>query len=107
MGGGTGCASSPRPPAPHEDSGEALAGAVSGYTGLAPMDLSAGRRGISAEERATRFTHGRCLYCGGLNHRAAECAARKKAQRFKAAGAKVNEEGPRTGSEESGKDQVN
>jgi len=53
------------------------------------MDLSAGRRKISAEERAKRFTDGRSLNCGGFNHRAAECAARKKAQRFKAAGAEV------------------
>jgi len=49
------------------------------------MDLSAGKRRISAEERAKRFADGRCLYCGGFNHRAAECAARKKAQTFKAA----------------------
>ena len=77
---------------------------VPGYTGPAPMDLSAGRRRISDEERAKRFADGRCLYCGGFNHRAAECAARKKAQTFKAAGAEVKEVGTREGSEESGKD---
>jgi len=71
------------------------------------MDLSAGKRRISAEERAKRFADGRCLYCGGFNHRAAECAARKKAQTFKAAGAEVKEVGTKDGSEESGKDQVN
>ena len=67
------------------------------------MDPSAGRRRISAEERAKRFTDGRCLNCGGFNHRAAECAATKKAQMFKAAGAEVKEVGTGTGSEESGK----
>jgi len=43
------------------------------------MDLSAGKRRMSAEERVKRFVDGRCLYCGGFNHRVAECAARKKA----------------------------
>jgi len=46
------------------------------------------------------------LYCGGFNHRAAECAARKKAQTFKASGAEVKEVGTKEGSEESGKDEV-
>ena len=68
------------------------------------MDLSAGKRRISAEERAKRFTDGRCLYCGGFNHRAVECAATKKAQTFKASGAEVKEVGTKEGSEESGKD---
>jgi hypothetical protein len=80
------------------------AGTIARYTGPAPMDLSAGKRRISAEERAKRFADGRCLYCGGFNHRAAECAARKKAQTFKAAGAKVKEVGTKEGSKESGKD---
>jgi len=71
------------------------------------MDLSAGRRRISAEERAKRFMDGRRLYRGEFNHRAAECAARKKAQMFKVAGAAVKEVGTGTGSEESGKEQVN
>jgi len=71
------------------------------------MDLSVGRRRISAEERAKRFMDGRCLYCGGFNHRAAECAARKMAQMFRASGAEVKEVGTGTGSEESGKKQVN
>jgi len=71
------------------------------------MDLSAGRKKISVEERVKRFVDGRSLYCGGFNHRAAECAARKKAQTFKAAGAEVKEVGTGTGSEESGKEQVN
>jgi len=68
------------------------------------MDLSAGKKRISAEERAKRFADGRCLYCGGFNHRAAECAVRKKAQTFKASGAEVKEVGTKEGSEESGKD---
>jgi len=81
----TGVASSHRPPAPPEDTAEAPAGTVAGSTGPAPMDLSAGRRRISMEERAKRFTDGGYLYCGGCNHKAAECAARKKAQTFKVA----------------------
>jgi hypothetical protein len=48
------------------------------------MDLSAGKRRISAEKRAKSFADGKCFYCGGFNHTAAECAARKKAQTFKA-----------------------
>jgi len=71
------------------------------------MDPSAGGRRISAEDRAKRFTDGCCLYCGAFNHRAAECAARKKAQMVMAAGAEVNEVGTRTGSEQLGKEQVN
>ena len=70
------------------------------------MDLSAGKRRISAEERAKRFADGRCLYCGGFNHRAAEYTPRKKAQTFEAAGVKVKEVGTKEGSEESGKDEV-
>jgi len=71
------------------------------------MDLSAGRRRISAEERAKRFTNGRYLYCGGFNHRVAECAARKKAQTFKEAGEEIKEVRTGTGSEELVKELVN
>jgi len=106
-GSGTGFASSPRPPAPPEDSAGAPAETVAGYTGPAPMDLSAGRKMISVEESAKRFTDGRCLYCGGFNHRAAECVARTKAQTFKEAGAELKGVGTRTGAEESGTEQVN
>jgi hypothetical protein len=95
---------SPRPPPAPKAPETAPAGTIAGYTGPAPMDLSAGKRRISAEERAKRFADGRCLYCGGFNHRAAECAARKKAQTFKASGAEVKEVGTKEGSEESGKD---
>ena len=41
-----------------------------------------------------------------LMHRAAECAARKKAQTFKGSGAEVKEVGTKEGSEETGKDLV-
>jgi len=68
------------------------------------MDLSAGRRRISAEERAKRFADRRCLYCGGFDHRTAECAARKKPTTFKVAGAESKEIGTKEGSKESGKD---
>jgi len=102
-GSGIGFASSRPSPAPKALE-IAPAGTVAGYSGPAPMDLSAGKRRISAEERAKRFADGRCLYCGGFNHRAAECAARKKDQTFKAAGAEVKEVGTKDGSEESGKD---
>jgi hypothetical protein len=71
------------------------------------MDCSAGKRRILAEERVKRFMDGRCLYCGGFNHRVSECTARKKGQMFKAAGAKLKEEGNGTGTEESGKTDVN
>jgi len=82
----------------------APAGTVARYTGPVPMDLSAGRRRISAEGRAKRFTDERHLYCGGFKHRVAVCAARKKAQTFKAAGAEVKEVETKERSEESGKD---
>jgi len=70
------------------------------------LDLSAGRRRISAEERAKRFTDGRCLYCGGFNHRATECAAKEKASTFKAAGPEEKDVGTGTGPEKSEKEQV-
>jgi len=102
-GSGIGFAS-PRPPPAPKAPETAPAGTIAGYTGPAPMDLSAGKRRISAEERVKRFTDGRCLYYGGFNHRAAECAARKKAPTFKESGAEVKEVGTKEGSEESGKD---
>jgi hypothetical protein len=83
------------------------AGTVAGYTGPAPIILHAGRRWILAEETAMKFADGRCLYCGGFNHRAAECVARKKAQTLKVATAEVKEVGTQDGSKESGKDYVN
>jgi len=103
-GAGTGFASSPKPPTPPKYPGGAPAGTVAGYTGPASMDLGAGRRRILAEEKAMRFADGRCLYCGGFNNRAAECAARKKTQMSKAAGADNKEVGTNEGFEESGKD---
>ena len=102
QGGQTGFASSPRPQAHPNDPARAPAGTVAGYIGPAPMDLSAGRRRISAEETAKRGTVARCLNCGGFNHSAAERASRKKAQMFSAAGAEVKKVVTRTGFEESG-----
>jgi hypothetical protein len=73
----------PSPPPPASKAPEAApAGTVTGYTGPAPMDLSAGRRKISGKERRKRFAEGRCLYCGGFNHRAVDCAVRKKGTDF-------------------------
>jgi hypothetical protein len=97
----------PRPPPPPKALETAPAGTIAGYTGPAPMDLSAGKRRISAEERAKRFADGRCLYGGGSNHRVAECSARKKAQTFKASRIEVKEVVTKEGSEESGNDKLN
>ena len=102
-GRGIGFASPWPPPGPKAPE-TAPARTIAGYTGPAPMDHSAGKRSISAEERAERFADGRCIYCWGFNHRAAECAVRKKAPTFKASGAEVKEVGTKEGSEESGKD---
>jgi hypothetical protein len=82
------------------------AGIVAGYTESGPMHLIAGRRRIRAEKRAKRFNDGWCVYGGGLNHRAAQCAPRKKAQTFQATGVEDKEVGTKEGSEESGKDYV-
>ena len=95
---------SPRPPPSPKAPEMAPAGTVAGYTRPAPMDLSAGRRTISVEERAKRFSDRRCLYCGGFNHRAAECAARKHTPTFKAAGAEVIEWETKECSKKSGQD---
>jgi len=101
-----GSPSAPRAPVPPRAPEVAPAGTVAGYTGPAPMDLSAGRRGISDEDRAKRLADGRCLYCGGFNHRAVDCAVRKKARPFKVAGAEVKETEGNENSEEKGKDRV-
>jgi hypothetical protein len=102
-----GSPSAPRAPAPPKAPEAAPVGTVAGYTGPAPMDLSAGRRRISDEERAKRLANGRCLYCGGFNHRAVDCAVRKKARPFKAAGAEVMEADGKEDSREKGKERVN
>jgi len=70
------------------------------------MDLSAGRSRISDKEKAKRFADGRCLYCGGFNHRAVHCAVRKKARPFKAAGAEVKEAEGKEDAKEKGKERV-
>jgi hypothetical protein len=101
----TGSPSALRTPAPPKAPKAAPGETVAGYTGPAPMDLSAGRRRITDEERAKRFADGRCLYCGGFNHRAVDCAVRKKARSFKVAGAEVKEVG-KEDSTEKGKERV-
>jgi len=101
-----GSPSAPRTPAPPKAPETAPAGTVVGYTGPAPMDLSAGRRRISDEERAKRFADGRCLYCCGFNHSAVDCAVRKKARPFKAAGAEVKEAEGKEEPKEKGKERV-
>jgi len=102
-GGAVGFAS-PRAPAPPKAPKTAPTVTVAGDTLPMPMDLSIGKRRISAEERAKTFADGRYLCCGGFNHRAEEYAARKMAQTFKAAGVEVKEVGTRECSEESGKE---
>jgi hypothetical protein len=102
-GAGIGFAS-PRPPPPAKALDTAPAGTIAGYPGPARMDLSTRKWTMSAEERAKRFADARCLYCGWFNHRAAECAAGKKAQMFKVAGAEIQEAGTKEGSKYLGKD---
>jgi hypothetical protein len=101
-----GSPSAPRAPAPPKAPEAAPSGTVAGYTGPAPIDLSAERRRISDEERAKRFADGRCLYCGGFNHRAVDCSVRKKARPFKVAGAEVKEAEGKEDSREKGKERV-
>jgi len=98
---------SPRAPALLNSPKTALTATVAGYTGPMPMDLSMGKMSISVEERAKRFADGRCLYCGGFNHRVAECVVRKKVQMFMVAGVDIKEVETREGSEESGKESIN
>jgi hypothetical protein len=70
------------------------------------MDLSAGRRRISDEERPKRIPDGRCLYCGGFKHRAVNWAVRENARPFKTAGADAKEAGGNEHSKGEGKEQV-
>src|SRR5258706_925242 len=46
-------------------------------THAGPMDLSAGRKKLTPEERAKRLAEGRCLYYGGVGHIAKSCPLAK------------------------------
>jgi len=60
------------PSAPVSFPAPAPAAAANNF-GPAPMDLSSGRRTLTQEEKNQRMAEGRCLYCGGLGHRARNC----------------------------------
>jgi len=64
-------------------------------TAPGPMDLSASRKKLSEQERAARLREGRCLYCGGLGHMAAQCP-NKSRNPFRAAAAQVSDSEPTT-----------
>jgi len=53
------------------------------------MDLSTGRKRISAEEKAKTIADGKYLDSGGFNHRAAECTAKKKTPMCNKAGVEI------------------
>jgi len=59
-------------------------------TAQGPMDLSSSRKKLSEQERAARLREGRCLYCGGLGHMAAQCP-NKSRNPFCAAAAQVSD----------------
>jgi len=59
-------------------------------TAPGPMDLSASRKKLSEQERAARLREGRCLYCGGLGHMAAQCTNRSR-NPFRTAAAQVSD----------------
>jgi len=59
-------------------------------TAPGPMDLSASRKKLSEQERAARLREGRCLYCGGLGHMAAQCP-NKSRNPFRADAAQVSD----------------
>ena len=59
------------------------------------MDLSAGKKKLTLEERVRRLAEGRCLYCGGIGHMAKSYLLAKVLLRVARAdttgGAKVDE----------------
>ena len=71
----TNTAAPPRAPAPASATPATSGTATTTATGTAPgpMDLSAGRKRLSPEERKKRMDEGRCVYCGGLGHIARNC----------------------------------
>jgi len=75
----TATASPPRAPAQHPTSTN------SGHYGPAPMDLSAGRRRLSPEERMRRIRDGLCSYCGKPGHFAQDCTALANSKALRAA----------------------
>jgi len=102
-GGGIGFAS-PRPPPPQKLPKQPRPERSPDIWDLHQWISAQAERGFWQKKGQKRFADGRCLYCGGFNHRAADCVARKEAQTFKAAGAEIKEVGPRERSKESGKD---
>jgi len=99
--------SSLKSPAPPKDPAGAPAGTVAEYTGPATIDLSTGERMISAHDKGKRFAEGWCFHCSGFNHRAVDCAARKKTQMFRAAGAEIKKVRTGSGPEDTGNKLVN
>ena len=77
------------PPTPTQTPATAPAHATasnSGYYGPAPMDLSAVRYRLTADEKRKRFDQGLCMYCGGSGHFASNCPNKAKGRPLHAHG---------------------
>ena len=57
-------------------------------TAAGPMDLSASRPRLTAEERARRMAEGCCYQCGGVGHMARQCPLGQGQKPMQAAAAK-------------------